>query len=105
MTFQGEGQLGWFFWRAVTKHPAKTAVIDISQEDAREYSFEDLNRGMNRVASMLRGTGLQIGDRIGLALTNRVEFLITMFGAMRAGLVPVPINIKQNKEKIGRAHV
>ncbi len=98
MTFQGEGQLGWFFWRAVAEHPAKTAVIDISQEAAREYSFEDLNRGMNRVASMLRGTGLQIGDRIGLAITNRVEFLITMFGAMRAGLVPVPINIKQNKE-------
>jgi long-chain acyl-CoA synthetase len=98
MTFQGDGQLGWFFWRAAAEYSDKTALIDISQGEPRKYSFRDLDDAMNRVASMLRNTGLQTGDRVGLAISNRAEFLMTMFGAMRAGLVPVPINLKQSKE-------
>ena len=98
MTFQGEGQLGWFFWRAAAEYSDKTALIDISQDEPRKYSFRGLDDAMNRVASMLQNTGLKTGDRVGLAISNRAEFLMTMFGAMRAGLVPVPINLKQSKE-------
>ena len=39
----GEGQLGWFFWRARAAYPHKTAVIDISQGEERRISFADCN--------------------------------------------------------------
>lgn len=98
MTFAGEGQLGWFYWRALADYPEKTAVIDVSQGAPRAISFAGLDAAMNRVANALRDAGLKPGDRIGLGMTNRWEFLATMFGAMRAGAVPVPLNVKQNDE-------
>ncbi|MGZ0188309.1 MAG: AMP-binding protein, partial [Alphaproteobacteria bacterium] len=98
MDHLGEGQLGWFFWRALEEHQDKTAVIDISQSVTREISFQALDAAINRVANTLVTAGLKPGDRIGLGMTNRYEFLAAMFGAMRAGAVPVPMNIKQGDD-------
>ena len=91
----GEGQLGWFFWRARAAYPHKTAVIDLSQGYERRISFAALDATMNRVANLLVSAGMKPGDRMGLGISNRWEFFAAMFGAMRAGVVPVPMNIKQ----------
>lgn len=98
MTFEGEGQLGWFYWRARDAYPDKTAVIDVSQGAPRELTFAGLDQAMNRVANVLVDAGLGPGDRVGLGMSNRHEFLAAMFGAMRAGAVPVPLNIKQSED-------
>jgi long-chain acyl-CoA synthetase len=92
---EGEGQLGWFFWRARAAYPHKTAVIDVSQGYERRITFAALDAAMNRVANLLVSAGLKPGDRMGLGMSNRWEFFAAMFGAMRAGVVPVPMNIKQ----------
>ena len=91
----GAGQLGWFFWRARAAYPHKTAVIDLSQGYERRLSFAALDAAMNRVANLLVLAGMKPGDRMGLGMSNRWEFFAAMFGAMRAGVVPVPMNIKQ----------
>lgn len=91
----GEGQLGWFFWRARAAYPHKTAVIDLSQGFERRITFAALDAAMNRVANLIVYAGLKPGDRMGLGLSNRWEFFAAMFGAMRAGVVPVPMNTKQ----------
>ncbi len=73
----------------------RTALIDLRAADApREHSFRDLDAAANAVARGLARRGLQPGDRIGILALNRVEFVVTLLGAMRAGVVPVPINIK-----------
>ena len=73
----------------------RTALIDLRAPDApREHSFRDLDAAANAVARGLTRRGLRPGDRIGILALNRMQFVVTLLGAMRAGVVPVPINIK-----------
>ncbi|NKC11446.1 MAG: AMP-binding protein [Gammaproteobacteria bacterium] len=48
----------------------------------------------NAVARALTAAGLARGQRIAIISENRVEYLSAYFGAMRAGLVAVPVNHK-----------
>ena len=74
---------------------ARTALIDLRDPGApREFAFHELDALANAVARGLVRRGLTPGDRIGILALNRAEFVVTLLGAMRAGVVPVPINIK-----------
>lgn len=44
--------------------------------------------------------GLAPGDRVAIVMTNRPEYLETMFGAWRAGLVVVPVNARLHRDEI-----
>ncbi|MDC0033279.1 acyl--CoA ligase [Alphaproteobacteria bacterium] len=87
------GNLGAIF----TPHGATTrpAIIDLTNKDAPvEIAYGALDAACNGVARALIARGLSVGDRIGILGLNRHEYIAIMFGAMRAGIVPVPINIK-----------
>lgn len=88
-----EGNLGLLF--AAHAESARAAIIDLHQSaPARAISFRALDQTCKAVARGLRRAGLQGGDRIGILSLNRFEFAATLLGAMRAGVVPVPVNIK-----------
>jgi len=44
--------------------------------------------------------GLAPGDRVAIVMTNRPEYLETMFGAWHAGLVAVPVNARLHRDEI-----
>ena len=95
----GTGNLGDVF-RA---HEAgdRLAIIDLHDpENPREISFRALGAACDAAARGLRRAGLGPGDRIGILALNRVEFLEVLFGAMRAGCVPVMINAKLPAEQV-----
>jgi long-chain acyl-CoA synthetase len=86
--------LGYWNHDAAGLYPDNVAIIDLSGEQPREVLYRELEDRLDRAARLLVDNGLRPGDRMALAVSNRFEFVETFFGAMRAGIVPVPLNTK-----------
>jgi acyl-CoA synthetase (AMP-forming)/AMP-acid ligase II len=87
------GNLGDIFAEHATSE--RVAVVDLyDPERPREKSFKALHAACDAVASGLIYAGLQPGDRVAVLALNRLEYLEVLFGAMRAGCVPVMVNVK-----------
>ena len=73
----------------------RLAAIDLSDPAApREVSYRKLDAQCDAIANGLLANGFGAGDRVGLLALNRWEYIAVLFGAMRAGCVPVPVNNK-----------
>lgn len=93
------GNLGLLF--AAHAAAARTAIVDLyDPAKPREISYRALDEMCNAFARGCAKAGLQAGDRVGILSLNRVEFVATLLGAMRAGVVPVPVNIKLTADAI-----
>jgi long-chain acyl-CoA synthetase len=72
----------------------RPVIIDLwDPEHPREVSYPDFHASCDAIARGFVQRGFVKGDRIGIFCSNRLEFLETFFGAMRAGVIPVPIGI------------
>ena len=62
--------------------------------DGVNHTYAELNTRVERVASAFRNLGLVPGDRLVYQLQNcRLEALVTIFAALRAGLIVVPSGV------------
>src|SRR3954469_8788155 len=75
--------------------PHKAAIIDCREWDRpRTVSYSDLDDHANALARGVLARGLVRGDPTAILSANRHEYVAAYLGAVRAGLVPVPINSK-----------
>ncbi|WP_222854139.1 AMP-binding protein [Fodinicola acaciae] len=58
----------------------------------RTLSWSQVDADVDAAAAALRGLGLAAGDRVAIALPNGLDFPVAYFGALRAGLVALPVN-------------
>src|SRR5215475_1657365 len=86
--------LGFFFDQSVARAPDKVAIIDLFGGKERRATYRQLDARMNAVASMLARLGVVPGERVAMVIGNRTEFLEFFFGSMRAGAIPLPLNIR-----------
>ena len=87
------GNLGLLF--AEHAQSDRPAIIELRDPGKpRPVSFRELDAGSDALARGLAKAGLRPGERIGILSLNRAEFVMTLLGAMRAGVVPVPVNVK-----------
>lgn len=66
----------------------RIAVID----ESGSHSYAELAERVNRCANALRELGLEPEQRALLFLYDSIDFLACFLGAIKAGIVPVPIN-------------
>ena len=92
--------LGYFNQDAAETRGSCIALLDLSREPAAEISHAQLDERMTRIAAALSAQSLSEGDRVLIAMGNRHEFIEAFFGCMRAGLIPIPLNIKLGSETI-----
>ena len=73
--------------------PAKTALVEVAS--GRRLTYAELDARAAAAARVLqRDLGLARGDRAGLLAANSVEFLDVFFGALKAGVVLVPLSTR-----------
>ncbi|MDQ3878743.1 MAG: AMP-binding protein [Actinomycetota bacterium] len=58
----------------------------------RTLTFGQLDTRQRRLVGALRAAGVKRRDRVAVLASNRIELLEVTIGALRAGIVPVPIN-------------
>lgn len=80
--------LAEYLSRAARRRPDHPALV----VGASRMTWGDVDRAADACAAGLVARGLGAGDRIGLFLGNRPEFVVAHFGALRAGAVVVPVN-------------
>jgi fatty-acyl-CoA synthase len=71
-----------------TRFPGHVAVIC----GEREATYRDLADGAGRIGAALRDYGIGRGDRVGILVNNRLEWLEASFGATALGAVAVPFS-------------
>jgi long-chain acyl-CoA synthetase len=74
--------------RAAGVSPDKPALVSAGGS----VSWAELDDRVDRVAAGLLSRGHVAGERIGVLLTNSIEFAVAYFGVLRAGLVALPLN-------------
>src|SRR6201997_5897323 len=57
-----------------------------------ELTYGDLQRQSCRVANMLRRLGVRREERVAMIMLDTIDFPAVFLGAIRAGIVPVPLN-------------
>jgi long-chain acyl-CoA synthetase len=84
-----------------SRDPDKAAIVDLGGETSpRQFTYGQIDRIACGVARALMSRGFVRGDRIAILSANRAEYIATVFGIMRAGLVAVPVNFKFPRETI-----
>jgi long-chain acyl-CoA synthetase len=82
---------------AAAAHPAKPALV----EAAAAVTWAELDTLVDDAAAGFLAAGPRAGDRIGILLPNSIEFAVAYFGALRAGLVVVPLNTEYTPAELG----
>lgn len=75
---------------AVTRHGPRDAVVFPNEN--KMFTYYDLDRMVDELATGLLALGLQKGDRLGIWSPNRLEWVLTQFATARIGLILVNIN-------------
>jgi fatty-acyl-CoA synthase len=91
--------LGDILRRQAIVRGAKTAYV----VGAERVTYDAFHRRSNRLARALARLGVRRGDRVAVLATNRVEYPVVYFAALKLGAIVVPVNVRFTADEV--AHV
>lgn len=87
------GNLGAF--SPALQHSQQAAFIALQPDgNEQEITFEQLNKQADAIALGLQQSGWPVGSRIAILARNSIDYIASLLGIMRAGLVAVPVNFR-----------
>ena len=60
----------------------------------KHVTYSEARDAVNRIARAMIASRLEPGDRVAILMRNRIETVLLLFAAMKAAVVPVPINYR-----------
>jgi len=96
VTKRSSGNLADLVKDAAAASPNKAALVF----HGRITTWAELDSLVSAAARGLGALGLQPGDRVAVHLGNTPDFAVTYFGALRAGLVALPVNTSYTSDEI-----
>jgi long-chain acyl-CoA synthetase len=99
-TLERTGTVADLLRTAAEREPNRIAVGEAST--GRAVSWAVLDDLVDRVATGLSRLGLVAGYRVMVAVPNRIEFVAAYLGALRAGMVAVPVNPRSTTGELVR---
>jgi long-chain acyl-CoA synthetase len=84
---------------AAEERPEALAVVEAG---GRSLTWAELEDEVGRIATGLGARGVVAGHRVLLAVGNRLEFVTTYLGVLRAQVVAVPVNPRSPVEELAR---
>ncbi|WOF73855.1 class I adenylate-forming enzyme family protein [Parvibaculaceae bacterium PLY_AMNH_Bact1] len=89
---------------SAAKTPDKIALIVVQDEKApkdaaEQWTYGQLDEAVRRVAAALLDSGLRPGDRLMIRLPNTSSYALLFFGALAAGVVPLPASSQLTAEE------
>lgn len=84
---------------AALEHPDKLALVEAG---GRSLTWAELDDEVGRVATGLAAAGVVAGYRIVVICGNRLEFVTTYLGILRAQAVAVPLNPGSSAREVAR---
>lgn len=84
---------------AALESPDKLAIVE---SGGRSVTWSQLDDEVGRVATGLGAAGIVAGFRVLIAVGNRIEFVTTYLGVLRAQAVAVPVNPRATSGELAR---
>lgn len=100
MSSAGVANLADLLSEAADRAPDRVALVEA--DSGRRVTWAELEAEVGRVAQGLAELGAVAGYRVLISVTNRVEFVTTYLGALRARLVAVPVNPRAATGELAR---
>jgi crotonobetaine/carnitine-CoA ligase len=98
-------------WEPITKYLEKGAemfpertMFRVADRDGviiGSYSYEETNKWANRIAnSLINDYKIKKGDKVGIYMLNRAEYVVSIIATHKTGAVQVPINKDEKGERL-----
>ena len=84
---------------AADERPEALAIVEAG---GRSLTWAELEDEVGRIATGLGAAGIVAGHRVLLAVGNRLEFVTTYLGVLRAQVVAVPVNPRSTVDELAR---
>ncbi|MDG2003557.1 MAG: class I adenylate-forming enzyme family protein [Novosphingobium sp.] len=99
-TGQGPHTIAGYLRAVVSRHGPDEAVVLRSGEVRLSWSYDELLGHSLKVARALIASGVGKGERVGILMTNRPEFISSLFGIALAGAVPVALSTFSTRSEL-----
>lgn len=98
-------------WKPVTYYLEQGAemfpdkpMFKVGDRDGKiveSYTYKETNEWANKVAnSLINDFGIKQGDKVGMYMLNRAEYVVSIIGIHKTGGVQVPINKDEKGERL-----